>query len=134
MNMKKTIHRQITVVVEIDPQRLEQANKWLRRKRGLPDAGRDELLDCVSVKVDEYFDKTDNQVKSAEVDIKVCNSDQRSGPYVDPVLFIDGCEAQTIEVCDAWDGEYHFQNPVNCDRYIVVVKGQSPAPNLVGTK
>lgn len=126
MNKEKKIHRKVEVVVEINPQRLAQANKWLRRKRGLPDAGRDEILDCISVPVDEFFDVEANEVRVVTADIKVCNSDQSSGPFVDPVLFVNGIEHQTIEVCDALDGEYHFRCEGN--QYVIVIKAMSPAP------
>ena len=41
-----------------------------------------------------------------QADIKVCNSD---GPYVDPVLFLDGYEMCVGEITNTLLGEYDFQ-------------------------
>jgi hypothetical protein len=60
-----------------------------------------------------YTGKFSNGV---EVDIKVCDGDP---PFVDPVLFEDGCELATGEVRDALLGEYRFK--VGEDEYKVTV-------------
>ena len=45
---------------------------------------------------------------SYEVDIKVVNGDEQSGPYVDAVLFEDGNELAVLEPGDNICGEYWF--------------------------
>lgn len=63
----------------------------------VPDAGLDEMMNSFTVVFGNGI----------EADIKFCNGD--TGPWIDAVLFKDGCEVHVLEVSDTLEGEYPFE-------------------------
>jgi len=62
-----------------------------------------------------------------EADIKVCNTESDSKPYVDAVLFQDGCEVGLLDVGDELAGEYLFDDPDNPGEELqVIVREETP--------
>lgn len=81
---------------------------WLDTDKPIPDTG-----PCETVY--RYTATFDFNI---EADIKVCNSD--TGPYIDAVLFEDGCEIGFLEVGGVLLGEYIFED--NDKMYVVTVE------------
>jgi len=104
MSTKESIHRTADFTVE-------QAAYWnwaLQHKGRIDD--QPEVIEKVTV---NFHDE------SYEVDIKLCNSDDPdTTPYIDCVLFIDGCENDTCEPSyeTIHDAEFFFADAMGDDR------------------
>lgn len=104
---------------------LEEASK-LKEILSIEEGRCPEYKDCETIAT--YTAKFDDGI---EADIKLCNGDT---PYVDAVLFHNGCEVAVLEVSDTLDGEYAFT--YNNNKYIVSVeydKETNVLEELVGT-
>ena len=71
---------------------------------------------CLSTRhrVDKYGDMIDcltfDLGDGYEIDLKLCNGDDDAGPYIDVVLFHDGCEVSCLEPeFEELEGEYSFE-------------------------
>lgn len=83
--------------IKIPSSELKEMNQILSRTEKSPD-----YKDATTIK--SY---TANFGNGIEADIKVVNGD---GPYVDPVLFKDGYEVNTLQdPSECLDGEYIFE-------------------------
>jgi len=80
-------------IVQVDPKVIDEINSILTRNEPLPDCG-----DIIEIFTADFGG-------GIEADIKVCNGD---GPYVDPVLFIDGYEICLGEPRWHLEGDYEF--------------------------
>lgn len=71
------------------------------------------LLHCLSADLGDGY----------EVDIKIVNGNQESGPYVDAVLFHLGCELECLEPArfERVDSEFIFE--ADDKRFVLKVKG-----------
>ena len=85
------------ITCEMKPADIDPMEKLLRRHTAVPDAKECDVLHTLSFR----FNKT------MEADIKVCNGD--TGPWVDAVLFNNGCEVAVLEPSDSLAGEYPFE-------------------------
>lgn len=96
-------------IIHVKKSLLKQFKKWLALNSAVEDAGYEEML----YKVTAVFPM------GIEADIKLVNSS--SGPYVDAVLFRDGCEIALLEPSyETFEGEYIFI--VDGIEYVVEVK------------
>ena len=84
------------VSVRLDQAQQEFLDKFLKLKTGDPK--------CEDVP----FMVTLDFGGGIQADIKCCNGSHDSGPYVDPVLFDNGHEVQSLEVRDTFVGLYWF--------------------------
>lgn len=84
----------------IHPEDLAYYNAILQLTTQDPDTKRDGVI--------EVWTATFPTKPGFEVDIKVVNGDAQAGPYVDPVLFDEGCEVAAGDVADQLDGEHRF--------------------------
>ena len=83
--------------LKLNAGQLAAFNAWLAESCAVGDAGRDEVL---------HTETTDFGF-GWEADIKIVNSE--SGPYVDAVLFHNGCEVMCLEPeFEQFDGQYMF--------------------------
>lgn len=98
-----------TATITVDKNKLKELNKILRRRTQHPEYKRDSVIETFTADFGDGY----------QADIKVCNGE---GPYVDPVLFDEGCEATTGDVTDKLDGEYQFD--YGDDHFTVIVKVQ----------
>lgn len=82
----------------------------LHRNNFHPDYPKDGIIDSLSVTFDNGY----------QADIKLCNSDEESSPWVDAVLFDEnGCELAVIEPQDSMTGEFVFEYEDEFYRVIV---------------
>lgn len=97
-----------TAIIKVPAEELALMTEWLERDIQVPDAGRCEVLKTYTA----FFGD------DIEADIKVCNGD--TGPWVDAVLFENGCEIGLLEPDDTLEGEYVFT--IDGDNYTVLVE------------
>ena len=93
--------------LKIGKKLLADLEEILQRTTGLSDEP--DVIETFTVWLDDGI----------EVDLKVCNGSEDSGPYVDAVLFHSGSEACVLEVSDTLLGSYLFY--YNGTTYIVHV-------------
>ena len=114
MNYKRTLH--------IPKEEVEKYQKILNRKSCDPDYPEDSVIKTFTTTFSNGY----------QVDIKVCNSyndnqyEEKSSPFVDPVLFepaVEGCSREVVigEVSDTLLGEYIFWDDSHNDTYTVLV-------------
>lgn len=97
-----------TATIKVPTLEADIIQRWLDSEKTIPDAGRCEVVTTYTA----IFGG------GIEADIKVCNSE--SSPYIDAVLFEDGCEIALLDVSDILLGEYIFM--VDEDTYTVLVE------------
>lgn len=96
----ETYTRHIKVKVDISKDKAEQWNKMLDRDTAVSDA--EELIDHILIDLGHHGG-------TLEVYIKLCNGSADSGPYLDCILFEEGCEIDLLEPQDGpVEGEYAF--------------------------
>jgi hypothetical protein len=98
-----------TCIIQIDKATLERYNAMLQEHTRVDTYG--ELINVW----------TANFGNGYEADIKIVNGESDCGPYVDPVLFLNGNEVCCMEVSDCLDGEYIFE--AHNKTFKVIVKG-----------
>ena len=81
--------------IRLPKYRADKWNKILRRRTMVPDAGREEVLDKITVKFGD----------GREADFKLCNG---RPPFLDPVLFEDGRQIDLLDVAGKVQGVYAF--------------------------
>lgn len=72
---------------------------------------------------DTLMTYTANFENNIEADIKVCDTDSETTPYIDAVLFDNGSQVDVIEPSDELLGEYVFFYDDNC--YTVLLEKKS---------
>jgi hypothetical protein len=100
MGSMETYTRHIKVKADIPKEKAEQWNEMLDRETAVPDAG--ELIDHILIDLGSHGG-------TLEVDIKLCNGSDDSGPYLDCILFEEGCEIDLLAPGEGpVEGEYTF--------------------------
>ncbi len=99
-----------TETIKIDAHEAKEVQDWLDSEKLIPDAGECETIKTWTAFFGDHI----------EADIKVVNGD--GGPYVDAVLFEEGCEITFLDVGDTLVGEYIFYDRYDEREYKVIVE------------
>ncbi len=96
-----------TQTIIVPASEADEIQGWLDSGKQIPDAGETETVKTyTAVFMDDF-----------EADIKVCNGD--TGPYIDAVLFEEGCEVKFLAVRDTFLGVYIFKDVMGLFQVIV---------------